>query len=212
MITLLLQGAILTIGVAITSMVIGIAGGIVLGIFQCKRLQTPRMSKIFTGFVWGVRGTPLFVQVLLAYYGLPQVIGISLSPFAAGVLALGLNSIAYVSEIIRGGMDGISEAQWEAGQVLGLKKSTTVIGIILPQVLRSTIPALTNELTSLIKETSILMVIGVSELTKASKDIVAHHLNPLTIYLVAAGIYLFMTSSISFLMQFFQKKVAYDFR
>ncbi|MBS0615041.1 MAG: amino acid ABC transporter permease [Verrucomicrobia bacterium] len=210
--TLLSQGALLTLGVAMVAMIIGLVGGTALGIFRCQRLQSPHLSKIFTGFVWVVRGTPLFVQVLLAYYGLPQLIGVSLSPFAAGVLALGLNSIAYVSEIVRGGMDAISVEQWEAGQVLGLKRRTTVAGIILPQVLRSTIPALTNEMTSLLKETSILMVIGVTELTKVSKDIVAHHLNPLTIYLVAAGIYLLMTSSISLVMQLLQKKVTYDFR
>src|SRR6202000_1452775 len=99
-------------------------------------------------------GTPIFVQVLICYYALPEVLGISLSPFVAGVLALGINSTAYISEIVRGGINAIPEGQWQAAYVLGLSRSKTLQGIVLPQMFRIILPSLTNELTSLIKETS----------------------------------------------------------
>ncbi|CCB85571.1 putative glutamine transport system permease protein glnP [Parachlamydia acanthamoebae UV-7] len=203
---LLLQGAFSTIQIAIVSILIGLCCGIILGILNCHKMRNPTSSCLINGFVWIVRGTPLFVQVLIVYYALPEVIGLSLSPFVAGVTALGINSTAYISEIVRGGINAIPEGQWEAAHVIGLKSWQTLKGIILPQMLRITLPSLTNELTALIKETSILMVIGVAELTKVSKDIVTRELDPMTIYLTAACLYLVMTSSVSILAQFIQKR------
>jgi ABC-type amino acid transport system permease subunit len=144
--------------------------------------------------------------VLIVYYALPELIGISFSPFIAGILALGLNSTAYISEIVRGGINAIPEGQWEAAYVVGLNPWQTLRGIILPQMIRMTLPSLTNELTALIKETSILMMIGVAELTKISKDIVSRELDPMTIYLTAAVLYLAMTSGVTLFAQFTQKR------
>ncbi len=202
----LVQGAWVTIQIALISIALGLCGGILIGIFNCRKMQQPFLSPILTGFVWIIRGTPLFVQVLIVYYALPEVLGFSLEPFTAGVVAMGINSTAYISEIVRGGIDAIPEGQWDAAYVVGLKPTKTFQGIILPQMFRITLPSLINELTALIKETSILMVIGVAELTKVSKDIVARELDPMTIYLAAAVLYLIMTSAISFLAQFIQKK------
>jgi His/Glu/Gln/Arg/opine family amino acid ABC transporter permease subunit len=202
----LLQGAFATIQIALVAIAIGFCGGVVIGVMNCRKIGNSFSSLILNGFVWTIRGTPLFVQVLIVYYALPEVIGFSLSPFTAGVIALGVNSTAYISEIVRGGINAIPEGQWEASYVIGLKKWQTLQGIILPQMLRITLPSLTNELTALIKETSILMVIGVAELTKVSKDIVARELDPMTIYLAAAALYLAMTSSVSIFAQFTQKR------
>jgi len=205
-IPLLLQGAVVTIQIALVSIAIGLCGGILLGIWNCNKMRNSFSTTILTGFVWIIRGTPLFVQVLIVYYALPEVIGISFSPFTAGVIALGVNSTAYISEIVRGGINAIPEGQWEAAYVIGLKPWQTLKGIILPQMLRITLPSLTNELTALIKETSILMVIGVAELTKVSKDIVARELDPMTIYLAAAAFYLVMTSSVSLFARYTQQR------
>lgn len=193
----LLQGALTTLQIAFVALVIGLCGGICIGVMNCRKMRVPVLSVILTGFVWMVRGTPLFVQVLIVYYALPEVLGISLSPFIAGVLALGINSTAYISEIVRGGIDAIPDGQWEAAYVIGLNPLQTLQGIILPQMFRITLFGLTNELTSLVKETSILMAIGVAELTKVSKDIVARELDPMTIYFAAALLYLVLTSGIS---------------
>lgn len=202
----LLQGALATIEISLVSIAIGLFGGIILGVLNCNKMGNPFSTFFLNSFVWIIRGTPLFVQVLIAYYALPEVIGISLSPFTAGVLALGINSTAYISEIVRGGINAIPEGQWEAAYVVGLKPWQTLQGIILPQMLRINLPSLTNELTALIKETSILMVIGVAELTKVSKDIVARELDPMTIYLAAAVLYLAITSSASLFAQYTQKR------
>lgn len=202
----LLQGALATIEIALVAIAIGLCGGIVIGVLNCNKMRNPFSTTVLNGFVWITRGTPLFVQVLIIYYALPEAIGISLSPFTAGVIALGINSMAYISEIVRGGINAIPEGQWEAAYVVGLKPWQTLQGIILPQMLRINLPSLTNELTALIKETSILMVIGVAELTKVSRDIVARELDPMTIYLAAAVLYLAMTSCASLVAQYTQKR------
>lgn len=202
----LLQGALATIEIAFVSIVIGLCGGIIVGVINCNKLRNSFSKILLNSFVWVIRGTPLFVQVLIVYYALPELIGISLSPFTAGVIALGINSMAYISEIVRGGINAIPEGQWEAAYVIGLKPWQILKGIILPQMLRINLPSLTNELTALIKETSILMVIGVAELTKVSRDIVARELDPMTIYLAAAVLYLAMTSIASLFAQYTQKR------
>lgn len=202
----LLQSMLTTIQLAIVGIAIGFCGGILIGVLNCNKLGNAWSAWILSGFVWIIRGTPLFVQVLIIYYALPELTGVSLSPFVAGVIALGINSMAYISEIVRGGINAIAEGQWEAAYVIGLKPLQTLQGIILPQMLRMTLPSLINELTALIKETSILMVIGVAELTKVSRDIVARELDPMTIYLTAAVLYLCMTSAVSVLAKWTQKK------
>lgn len=203
----LLHGALSTIEIALVSIAVGLCGGIVIGVLNCNKLRNPFSAFVLNSIVWIIRGTPLFVQVLIVYYALPEVIGVSLSPFIAGVVALGINSTAYISEIVRGGINAIPEGQWEAAYVIGLKPWQTLKGIILPQMLRINLPSLTNELTALIKETSILMVIGVAELTKVSRDIVARELDPMTIYLTAAVFYLVLTSSASLFAQYTQKRM-----
>lgn len=203
---LLLQGALTTIEIALVSLAMGLAGGMLAGVLNCDKLRNPISKTIINGFVWIIRGTPLFVQILIVYYALPELLGISLTAFSAGVIALGVNSTAYISEIVRGGINAIPEGQWQAAYIIGLSRWQTLKGVILPQMLTMTIPSLTNELTALIKETSTLMVIGVVELTKVSKDIVSRELDPMTIFLAAAGIYLVLTSSVAVCAHMFQKR------
>lgn len=202
----LLESAWLTLQIALFAVLIGGFGGIGVGMTCCYK-SAFKWKWACKTFVCVVRGTPLFVQLLIMYYALPELLGFSFSPFTAGVLTLGINSTAYISEIIRGGVDALPEGQWETSYVLGYTKRQTLQWIILPQVVRHTLPSLVNELTSLIKETSILMVIGVAELTKVSKDIVARELDPMTIYLAAAVLYLLMTSTITLLTNMIQKRV-----
>lgn len=194
---LLAKGALITLQISFFALTIGLCGGSIVGVLNCRRGASSAIKKVLNGFIWLIRGTPLFVQVLIMYYALPEMLGFSLSPFAAGVIALGLNSTAYIAEIVRGGINAIGDEQWDASFVLGLNRWQTLKGVILPQMFQVSLPSLTNELTTLIKETSILMVIGVAELTKVSKDIVARELDPMTIYLAAAAFYLIMTSAVS---------------
>jgi polar amino acid transport system permease protein len=195
---LLLKGALATMQIAGASMIIGMSAGLILGTMSCSVIRIGRPA--ISIFVWAVRGTPLFVQVLFLYYGLEWV-GLSLSPMFAGITALGINSAAYLTEIVRGSIDAIPLGQWQAAQVLGCSRLTTLKGIIVPQALKLSIPAMTNELTALIKETSILMVIGVYELTKVSKDIVTREFEPMSIFLLTSLLYLALTSGVTLLAQ-----------
>lgn len=208
----LLKSTVVSIQIAFVSLLIGFVFGVFLGILNCRNLRKAWFGGMIDSFVWIIRGTPLFVQLLIIYYALPELIGISFSPFIAGVIALGINSSAYISEIIRSGIDAIPQGQWEASYVLGYTRTQSICSIILPQMFRHVLPALTNEFTSLIKETSILMVIGVAELTKASKDIVARELDPLTIYLASAFLYLLLTTSVTFITKKIQGRLEYDYR
>lgn len=205
-IPLMILGALTTLQITVCSIAIGFCGGVIIGMINCNNMRRGWLAKILTGFIWIIRGTPLFVQVLIIYYALPEILGISFSPFAAGITALGINSMAYISEIVRGSINAVPEGQWEAAYIIGLSPLNTFRDIIFPQMLRIALPSLVNELTALIKETSILMVIGVAELTKISKDIVARELDPMTIYFAAAVLYLSMTSALSLLTHSMHKR------
>jgi cystine transport system permease protein len=135
-----------------------------------------------------MRGTPLLVQLFVIYYGLPSV-GIEFTPVTAGVLALSLNAGAYLSESLRGAIHAIGQGQWRAGFSLGLGYWQTLYHIVLPQALRVAVPSMSNTLISLIKDTSLVSVITMTELMLATKEMIATTFRPLPLYLAAAAIY-----------------------
>ena len=202
----LLKGVALTLEISLASILIGLSCGLLLGALSCQKMRFFPVSALISAYVALMRGTPLFVQILIIYFGLPAVSGLNFSPFASGVIALGLNSTAYVAEIVRAGLNGIPSGQWEASQMLGYSSLQTLRSIILPQAMRVILPPLANEISSLVKESSILMVVGVPELTKVSKDIVAREMNPMEIYLIAAFFYLAITSLISFVLKKLERR------
>ncbi|MBH9415669.1 amino acid ABC transporter permease [Pseudomonas aeruginosa] len=182
----LLQGAMYTVLFAAVSMVLGLilgfSGAVVRG------TKVPVVSQIAAVYVSAFRGTPLLVQIFVLYYGLPSV-GIEFTPVTAGILALTLNVAAYLSESMRGAILGIDKGQWEAGLSVGLTWGQTLWNIITPQALRLAVPSLSNSLISLIKDTSLISVITVTELMLATKEVIAETFQPLPLYLAAAGIY-----------------------
>lgn len=190
----LLKGAWITVQISFASLCIGGVIGACLGVVNSQALRSPLLGSLMSAYVGLIRGTPLFVQVLIVYFGLPTLLDWNLSPLQAGVIALGLNSAAYLSEIVRGGINALPKGQWEACYTLGYSKIQAIRFVILPQAAWNIAPAIVNEMISLVKESSILLVVGVPELTKVSKDIVSHQLKPMEIYLLCAGIYLIMTS------------------
>jgi polar amino acid transport system permease protein len=208
---LLMQGALVTLELAIGAALIGIVLGTIMGIASCRKLAVPGIKHIIKLYVLCIQGTPVFVQVLLFYYALPNLIGVNLSPFAAGIIALGLNSAAYVAEIIRGGINAIPSGQWDACYSLGYASSTTLTAIILPQAIKIILPSLTNELAVLIKETAVISIIGVLELTKVGMNLNAQALDPLMIYGTIALIYLCMTTVLTaFSKHYEQKEIHHD--
>ncbi|WBH49563.1 amino acid ABC transporter permease [Pseudomonas aeruginosa] len=182
----LLQGAMYTVLFAAVSMVLGLILGFSVAVVRVTKV--PVVSQIAAVYVSAFRGTPLLVQIFVLYYGLPSV-GIEFTPVTAGILALTLNVAAYLSESMRGAILGIDKGQWEAGLSVGLTWGQTLWNIITPQALRLAVPILSNSLISLIKDTSLISVITVTELMLATKEVIAETFQPLPLYLAAAGIY-----------------------
>ncbi|MGU1063971.1 amino acid ABC transporter permease [Pseudomonas aeruginosa] len=182
----LLQGAMYTVLFAAVSMVLGLILGFSVAVVRVTKV--PVVSQIAAVYVSAFRGTPLLVQIFVLYYGLPSV-GIEFTPVTAGILALTLNVAAYLSESMRGAILGIDKGQWEAGLSVGLTWGQTLWNIITPQALRLAVPSLSNSPISLIKDTSLISVITVTELMLATKEVIAETFQPLPLYLAAAGIY-----------------------
>jgi cystine transport system permease protein len=182
----LAKGAGTTLAFAVASMV----GGLVLG-FPTAVLRVAPWAPLrwpAALYVSAFRGTPLLVQLFVIYYGLPGI-GIAFTPVTAGILALSLNAGAYLSESLRGAILGVGRGQWNAGFSLGLTYRQTLCLVILPQALRTAVPAMSNTLISLIKDTALVSVITVSELMLASKELIAVTFRPLPLYVAAAGVY-----------------------
>lgn len=183
---LLLKGAVLTMKFAVSSMVLGLIVGLLVAVMRISHHRV--LSGLSQAYVSLMRGTPLLVQVFVVYYGLPDI-GISLDPTTAGILTLTLNSGAYLSESMRGAILGIGRGQWAASHSLGLTYAQTLRYVVCPQALRLAVPSLGNTLISLIKDTSLVSVITVTELLRSAQEAIASTFQPLPLYLAAAAIY-----------------------
>jgi cystine transport system permease protein len=182
----MLTGAGYTLLFALASMVGGLALGFPAAVLRMS--PWPLLRWPATLYVSVMRGTPLLVQIFVIYYGLPSI-GIEFTPVTAGVLALSLNAGAYLSESLRGAIDSISVGQWRASFSLGLGYWQTLGHIVLPQALRVAVPSMSNTLISLIKDTSLVSVITMTELMLSTKEVIATTFRPLPLYIAAAAIY-----------------------
>jgi His/Glu/Gln/Arg/opine family amino acid ABC transporter permease subunit len=179
--------------------------GLIAALGKQSRLGFVRSAASF--YVWFIRGTPTLVQVFIVYFGFPQL-GIKLSPFVAGTIALGVSSGAYVAETIRSGLTAIPKGQMESALALGMSRVGAMRRIILPQVFRIILPSLTNEAISALKNTSLLSTITVVELTLYSQLLIASTFRPFDFYIASAFIYLAMTSLLSKLAYWFERRYA----
>ncbi|WP_413173285.1 ABC transporter permease subunit [Anabaena azotica] len=192
----LLIGVLVTLQLAFISVIFGLAGGSLIGILHLSVIKPVRwLSRAYVDFF---RGTPLLVQIFMIYFGLPalfQELGLtfSLNRLVAGVIALSLNSAAYIAEIVRAGIQSIENGQSEAARSLGLNSFQTMRHVIFPQAFRRMIPPLGNEFISLLKDTSLVAVIGFEELFRKGQLIVAENYRAFEIYAMVAVIYLCLT-------------------
>ena len=182
----MLKGAGYTVVFALASMIGGLALGFPTAIMRMSRWAILRWPAVL--FVSLIRGTPLLVQIFVIYYGLPSI-GIEFTPVTAGVLALSLNAGAFLSESLRGAIQSIGQGQWRASFSLGLSYWQTLHHVVLPQALRVAVPSMSNTLISLIKDTSLVSVITMTELMLATKEVIATTFRPLPLYIAAALIY-----------------------
>ncbi|NWK78253.1 amino acid ABC transporter permease [Aquitalea sp. LB_tupeE] len=200
----MLKGALYTLMFAVVAMVLGLLLGFVVALLRVGKV--PVLSQLVAFYVSAMRGTPLLVQIFVIYYGLPGI-GIELDPVPAGIIALTLNVAAYLSESLRGGIAGVERGQWDAGLSLGFSWWQTMRYIVAPQALRLSVPSLSNSLISLIKDTSLVSVITVTELMLATKEVIAQTFQPLPLYLGAAALYWVMSASFERLQKRVERKL-----
>ncbi|NMB24950.1 MAG: amino acid ABC transporter permease [Firmicutes bacterium] len=202
-----IDGAIVTLKLTAFSVFMGIVLGTLLGM---GRLSQRRTVALLSGaYVDFFRGTPLLVQIFVVYMGLPQL-GLRLSNWVAALTALSLNSGAYVAEIVRSGIQSVDKGQVEAARSLGMTSSQTMQYVVLPQAFRRIIPPLGNEFIALLKDSSLVAVISLEELLRKGQINVTRFYRPFEIYIQIAIIYLIMTKSISFLINWVEKRMKLD--
>jgi His/Glu/Gln/Arg/opine family amino acid ABC transporter permease subunit len=185
----LLRGAAVTLETSLLAVSLGLAVGIVLTML--RRVRIGVVVWLCQVYISVMRGTPLFVQILMVFYVLPAV-GLDLPRFFAGVIALSLNSGAYVTEILRGGLSAIPLGQLDAARAAGMSRSLTWRHIILPQVLMLVLPPLAIEFTSLLKASALLSVIAVVELTRTTQQIIAATFRPIELWVTTGALYFVM--------------------
>jgi polar amino acid transport system permease protein len=205
--TNLLPAAIaLTLQVGIIGFILTIILSIIIGTLRTRKL-CKAAHFLLTAYVEFFRGTPLLIQLFVVYYGLPSF-GIRLEPITASIVTMSLNSGAYLSEAVRAAILSIDKGQYEAAAMLGYKPIQTNIHIILPQALRIAVPSFMNGFSSMIKETSLISVLPLVELTKLGNQIYAKTYHPFEIYITMAIIYFIMTYSVTFLAKWLERKLS----
>lgn len=197
-------GALVTIEITAVALAIGVMIGLFVGVAELSRYWYFRVpAKIYVDFI---RGTPLLVQIFIIYFALPIILGVRIEPFVAAVAACSINSGAYVAEIFRAGIQSIDKGQTEAGRSLGLTWTQTMVHIVIPQAFRRTIPQLGNEFIAMLKDSSLVSVIGFEELTRKGQLIIASTYGSLEIWSAVAVIYLIMTLSITRFVAYLEKR------
>src|SRR5271165_539432 len=201
----MLQGALVTLEISVLAMLLATVIGLVMGLISASDLGV--LKAVIRAYVYFVRGTPALVQIFLVYFALPKI-GLELSPFASGVVALAFNSAGFIAEIMRAGLQSIDHGQTEAALSIGMTNRQSILFILLPQSLRRITPPLTNELITLVKSSSLLSVISVTELTRSAQVIIAERFVPFELYAELAVYYLVIISILSWFSEAVEKRLA----
>lgn len=202
---MLLRGLKVTIYVAVA----GILLGTLLGAITGFALQTrSRIARGIAGvYIWIIRATPLIVQALYVYFVIPKLTGIDLSSNTAGIIVITINSGAFIAEIVRGALEGIDPGQKEAGLSLGLTPMQTMIHLIIPPAFRSMLPALFNQFIISVKDTALLSVIVVNEITKQIQNYAAISFKTIQAYTTGAIFYVVLISILIILQKQVERKI-----
>jgi glutamine transport system permease protein len=206
----LLKGAELTVYLTVGGLFFGFILGAIFGLMKLSPSWIIR--KIAGFYIETIRGTPMLVQAMFLYFGLPMAFGFRLPAMCAGVIIIAVNSGAYIAEIVRGAVQSIDTGQMEAGRSIGLNGLQTMRYIIWPQAFRRMLPPLGNQFIISLKDTSLLMIIGVGELLRTGDEIVAVNFRAFEVYLAVGLIYLTMTMSIAKVLQILEKRMKIEGR
>ena len=197
-----------TIQIAFVATLIGVAIGAVVAVIRVYHKQSGKLrvlDKICELYTTIIRGTPVVVQLLITYN---IIFAWSTQPVLVGMLGFGLNSGAYVAEIMRGGINAVDIGQTEAGRSLGLSSFTTMKSIVVPQAVKNVLPAIGNEFISLLKETSIIGFLGVIDLTKAADRVISRTMDVYFPYISIALIYLAVVYGLSYLLKLLERRLS----
>ena len=205
---LFLDGFNNTILIALVATLIGVPIGAIVAIIRVFHKQTGKLvilDKICEIYTTIIRGTPVVVQLLITYN---IIFSWSTQAVLIGMIGFGLNSGAYVAEIMRGGINAVDIGQTEAGRSLGLSSVTTMKSIVLPQAIKNVLPAIGNEFISLLKETSVIGFLGVIDLTKAAERVISRTMNVYFPYISIALVYLAVVYGLNYLFKKLEKRLA----
>ncbi len=204
-IPILLTGVKLTIFITAVGLLVGFVLGTTSGLMKISRNLLIR--KLAGAYIESIRGTPIMVQVMFIYFGLPLALGMRIPPVVAGITAIGINSGAYIAEIVRGAFQSIERGQTEAGRSIGLTHFQTMYYVIWPQAFKRMIPPLGNQFIISLKDTSLLVVVGVGELTRTGQEIIAANFRAFEIWLTVAVMYFIMTMSIAKVLNVIERRL-----
>ena len=200
---LFLEGTTTTVLLSFFSVIVGVGCGTLMAL---ARLSTNKfLSKAAKVYIDIIRGTPLLVQLYLVYFGLATVL--DLNDFVSGVIAVSVNTTAYIAEIIRSGIQSVDKGQMEAARSMGMPKRMAMSQIILPQAMKNILPAIGNEFATLIKETSIVSLIGIHDLMYSSDTVRGATFTVFIPLLMTAFLYFVMTTMIAFFMDKLERKL-----
>ncbi|ASW44156.1 amino acid ABC transporter permease [Clostridium isatidis] len=210
-----LRGAWVTIYISIIGTLIGTLIGLLVGVIRTIPVPERGIKKVFlkiinvilSVYIEFFRGTPMIVQSMVIYYGSAQFLGIDINRIVAALFIVSINTGAYMSEIVRGGIVSIDKGQFEAAQAIGMSHAQTMFNVILPQVIRNILPATGNEFVVNIKDTSVLNVISVSELFFQTKSIAGNNFKYFESFSVACIIYLVLTFTITRILRAIERKL-----
>ena len=201
----ILDGLKNTLGVFILTLILSIPLGIFVAVLRLSKIKL--ISSLSSFYIWVMRGTPLLLQLIFIFFGLP-IIGISIDRFPAAIIAFTLNYAAYFGEIFRAGIKDVDKGQFEACKILGISKWFTFKKIILPQAFKKILPSIANEVITLVKDTSLVYVVGIGELLRAGK--IASNRDASLIPLFLTGvIYLILVAVLTKLFDRLEKKYSY---
>lgn len=200
----LLEGALLTLQLTSIAVFFGIILGTIFGIMRLSKTPLRYLAAAYIDFI---RGTPLLVQIFIIYYGVPTIIKQAVPPYVAAVIALSINSGAYVAEIVRAGIQSIEKGQTEAALSLGMSKTATMTHIILPQAFKRIVPPLGNEFIALLKDSSLVSAIALEELVRKAQIVAGRTFRPFEVWFVVAIMYLIMTVTISQIVRILERRL-----
>ena len=204
----LINGALITLEVFFLVLVLSIPLGVVIAFIM--RFNTKLLNYFINIYIWIMRGTPLLLQLIFIYYVLPSV-GIRFDRLPAAIIAFTLNYAAYFAEIFRGGIESIPKGQYEAAKVLKFTQFQTIRYVILPQVIKIVLPSVFNEIMSLVKDTSLVYALGISDLILASRTAANRDASLLPMF-VAGAIYLILIGIVTIVSKRVEKRYNYDRR